>query len=839
MPASGRRQGRQALGIIIKFVLKNIWEKKLRTLLILVSVMLSSALFFASEAISDTAAGWFLERLQTYYGNADLLIYATEKSPSSFFYRNRAEEYADELEYIVGSIETSATLTRQGETLRFRVNGFTLSELEKLNPFFLSAENNLLPFRGKKLIISKKAAAKYGFKLGDYLELELFGAKRKFYIAALAEPAGPFLDDSQNITVVVPLDTLATILNARGRVATLYLKVKDPARKGELIEKLKAAYPRYQVAEIISVQELKEYTQDVTTTFQLMGTIVLFMAIYIINTSFKVITRERLPVIGTFRSIGATRRMTNLVLLAESLAYGVIGGLLGCGLGLVFLYLMSLTILSAPGVPVTIRYSPVQLGQAFLLAVLIALVSSFLPILKITKIPVKEIIFNTVSKPPRRKRGKTVLGLILIAGAVFFPSYMYHIPFKFLLPVSMLLLFSSLIGCILLIPDLTSFFLTIFARVYRFLFGNEGILAAKNLRGNKGILNNISLLAIGISSLLMINTLSSSVAIEVTNFYRDCDFQIWCWFWQADRNLEAILRKIDGVEGVYGIYAANYVEVTNRDDRINLIHGINKYKHLDYWKLNIAPELLAELDTGRKILLTNVLRERLQVQKGDLLTLKTERGERTYEVIGFFDCLMWNSNYALITDKYMKMDMGRQYYDDLCLKTSLDPDLVSATLKKRLERRYPSISTLAEMEASDQENNNTFFLVMQAFSLLALFIGTFGVFNNLIISFLERQRMLAILRSVGMSKNQALKMFLIEALTGGLIGGMVGAFGGFLLISISPMLLKAMGTPFPIHHSLSLYLSSILAGIFITVTASTSPAMKSSKLDLITALKYE
>ncbi|HHT48819.1 MAG TPA: ABC transporter permease [Firmicutes bacterium] len=824
--------------IIIKFILKNVWDKKLRTLLILVSVMLSSALYFATEALSDTAADMFLERMRVYYGTADLMIYPTQNSPSSFFSRNRAEQFMDDLEYIAGSIETSASLTHHGETLLFGVKGFTLPELEKWNPFFLAGEDHLLPFRGKKLIISKETAAEHGFKLGDYLELDLLGTKRKFYIAALAEPVGPFQDDGMNINVVVPIDTLATILNARGRVGTLYLKLKDPTYKGELMQKLSTAYSRYQVAETITDQQLKEYTQSLTTTFQMMGTVVLFMAVYIIYTSFKVITRERLPMIGTFRSIGATRKMTSLVLITESITYGVIGGLFGCGLGLFLLYLIILQIRPAffATTAVTLRYSPEQLGQAFLLAVLIALVSSLLPILKIAKIPVKEIIFNTMSKPIRRKRWQPAIGLILIACAVFLPP---NIPFQLLLPVGMLLIFASIIGFILLIPSLTNLFLTVFARVYHYIFGNEGILAAKNLRGNKGILNNISLLAIGISSLLMINTLSSSVATEVTNFYRNCNFQIWLWAWQADRNLEAILHKIKGVEATCGIYAANYLEITNHNDRINLVHGVNKYKYLDFWELDIDPVLMAELDTGRKILLTNNLRERMQVQKGDILTMKMARGERTYQIIGFFDSLMWNGNFALIAEKYMKMDMGRPYYDDLFIKTNLDPDSVSATIKKRLERRYPSVSTVADLEASNRQANASMFNVMQGFSLLALVIGIFGVFNNLIISFLERQRSLAVLRSIGMSKYQAVKMFFVEALTGGLIGGIIGALCGYLLILISPMILMAVAGKIPLHHSLSLYLSSILAGIFITVTASASPAMKSSKLDIVTAIKYE
>ena len=826
------------MSIIIKFVLKNIWEKKLRTILILVSIMLSAALYFATEALADTTKDMFVERMRVYYGTADLMIYPNQDSPSSFFYRNRAEQFADDYAYLAGSIETGANLKINQETLRLFIQGFTLPELQMLNPFVLASETNLYPFQGKKLILSKQTAEEYGFELGDYLELELFGSMRKFFVAALAEPVGPFQYDGQNITAIVPLDTLASILGVRGQVSILYLKAKDPALKEELLAKLAAAYPRYQVRETITGRELEEYTKSLTITFQMMGTVVLFMAVYIIYTSFKVITRERLPVIGTFRSIGATRRMTNLVLLTESLMYGLIGGLLGCAFGIGLLYLIMIAIRPTfmKTVAVTIQYSPRYLGNALMLAIAIAFFSSLWPILKIVKTPVKDIIFNSVSKNRKRKRWKPIVGFILVGSALFLPPY---IPFRLFLPVSMVLLFASVIGFIYLTPTLTNLFLKVFTRIYLHIFGNEGILAAKNLRGNKSVLNNISLLALGISSLLMISTISFSVAEELTDFYRDGHFAIWFWTSRADRGTEALLQRIDGVEGTYGIYSANQIEITNRQDRINLLHGININKYPDYWDFDLEPQLLAELDTGRNILITNTLRERLQVQTGDLLTLKTNRGERNYQIIGFFDSLMWNGSFALIAERYLKMDLNKQYYDDIFIKTNKDPDGVAAAIKKRFERRNPYVTTMSEMKAGDIEANASIFNVLKGFALLALVIGIFGVFNNLIISFLERRRSLAIFRSVGMSKRQSIKVFFIEALTGGLIGGLIGVMSGYVLISLSPLIIKAVATNIPIHHSLSFYLLAIGAGIIITITASTSPAFKSSKLNIVDAIKYE
>ncbi|HHU51076.1 MAG TPA: FtsX-like permease family protein [Firmicutes bacterium] len=824
--------------IIIKFVLKNIQEKKLRTLLVLFSIMLSSALYFATESLSETAKEMFIERMTVYFGSADLLIYPTKQSPSNFLTPRPAEHLAEDFKYIVGVIEANGNLLLSNETLRLRVKGFDLADLQKMNPYYLAAQENLLPFYGKKVIISKTIAEKYGFKLGDYLDIEVFGAKRRFLLSALAEPSGPFQDDGQFATVITPIDTLASILRARGKATTLYLKVKDPQRKEEIIQKLHEAYPRYRVRETFTEEELVEYTRSLTVTFQLMGAVVLLMSIYIIYSTFKVITRERLPIIGTFRSIGATKTLTSLILIAESLMYGLIGGFFGCVSGIGVLYLITIKIRPdfMRSVPVTLSYPPTNLASALTLAVFLSVTSSIIPIIKVSGIPVKNLILNIRKNRSRQKRWKPVLGLTFVLLGLLFP---WFTPFHLLLPVAMVCLTMCICGFTLLTPTLTAICLRGMTGVYLHLFGNIGILAAKNLRENKGVLNNITLLALGLSSLLMINTVSYSVAREVTNFYKDGKFQIFFWASQTDRNIEAILRRIDGVEDTYGLYTATHLEVTNLRERINLLHGVNKDKYLNYWDLDLDQILLEELDTGRHILITNSLRERLGVKKGDLLTLKLNRGERRYRIIGFFDSLMWNGNFALIAERYLKLDMNLRYYNELYIKTSKDPVLVVEKIKHRMARRDPWLTTMDQMTEDNLRSNEKIFTVMQAFSLMALVIGTFGVFNNLLISFLERRRPLAVLRSIGMSKAQSITMFFLESLTGGLIGGGIGLLSGYCLLRIVPLVIKALATDIPIHHSLSLFLSSLLAGVLINIIATTGPALKSSKLSIVEAIKYE
>lgn len=395
---------------------------------------------------------------------------------------------------------------------------------------------------------------------------------------------------------------------------------------------------------------------------------------------------------------------------------------------------------------------------------------------------------------------------------------------------------------ILLIPYFTDGFLKFFEQLYYYFFGNEGVLAAKNLRQNKSILNNISLLTIGISSLLMINTISFSAIKEIVNIYKDCDFQVWMGYYpQADRRLEGILRTVDGVQDTYGIFSKTMVEVDGSKEKINLLNGINTTRYLDFRRISVSrgPFVLQHLGDDRNILLSYILKDKFEVEKGDSLTLLLNRGKRVYKIVGFFNSLDWGGSHALIADRYFKLDTNERYYATVFIKTTKNPSLVAANIQKKFKRFRPWVTTTEQRTNEDLKSNQKTFLILQCFAVMTLIIGAFGIFNNMIISFIERKRSLAIMRSVGMSGKQTLKMILIESLTGGVIGGTVGIFTGTLLIFIVPFLLRAINQVVPIHYSIREYMIAFIAGIVIAVTASINPAWKFSKQNIIEAIKYE
>ncbi|MDF2548020.1 MAG: hypothetical protein K0R93_2918 [Anaerosolibacter sp.] len=827
--------------IIFKFIWKNIQEKKFRTSLILCSVMLSAALFFASSAIGDTMEKMYVDRMKKYFGSAEWMIHAEENSPSRFFYTNKAEQYKKHMEYIVGAVQGSGFYKpTKDETVQLDLQGFHLEELQKMNPFSMEIPITGADFAGRKMILSRITSDKYHLDQGDSIDIEINGYKHRFQIAAVSEPSGPFQEDGRTVTIVMPRETLSRIYGERGKASVIYLKLKNPVERENLIPALEKAYNRYTVREPLSMEEIQRYASRMTTPFMLMTTIVLFMSIFIIYTSFKVITMERLPVIGTFRSIGATKKVTDFVLFIESMAYGIIGGFLGCGLGVGVLYAMTYTMADNPWsggrMKTSIQFTTGQLITAFLLAVVLSCVSALIPIIKVSKISVKDIVLNKVDTYKKGKSFRLPLGIALLVFALVAP---WIVPKTMMMAVGTLCMVSSGVAVTMLVPYMTNGFVKGFEKLYVYLFGNEGILAAKNLRENKSILNNISLLSIGISSLLLINTISDSVMTELMSFYKDADFGVWMWVAEGDRRVDGLIRTVEGVEDTYGVYAANGVDVAGSNSEINLVHGVDTTKHLNYWRNDIGPEDMENLEEGRNIILTYSLKDKFGVEAGDILSLEMEKGKKDYKVIGFFNSLMWNGNYALISAKYLKQDMNKVYYDDIFVKTSKNNDEIKIALQKKFARRSPWVETLTQMELNDKLSNAQLFVILKGFSIMTLVIGIFGVLNNLIISFIERKRSLAVFRSVGMSKKQIIKMIFIEAFTGGLIGGIAGALTGLLMISIVPHVLKAMDSPIPIHYSLKLFSYSMISGIIITVVASISPALKSSRLNIIEAIKYE
>ena len=839
------------MSIIIKFLLRNIKENKLRTLLILVAITLSVALFFASTAISGTVVDMFVNMVRGQFGESELMVRSREDAPGWYLHPEDMNEFEGFLEYAVG-VELGSGQYRVDDRQREDINlqGYNLNELQQMNPLQIEAEKDLQPFSGRKVIISRQMAREYDLEPGDMLDLIILEERLKFVVAAIAAPEGLLAPGmQQGYTVVIPGGTMSSLRGVPGRVDFVFLKTASHVESTVVQEIINDTSRLFRADETISEAELEQQMTQITMPFYFMLIMVIVVSVFIIYTAFKVITMERLPVIGTFRSIGATRKKTSLLLLGESILYGLLGGILGIFLGLGILKAMTFVFAMMFGqnpyghdlsLSTEISFSSWQIVAALAAGIILAVISSLIPIRRAGKISVKDIILDTVKQEQKRPVWKTVLGVIFTIMAVVVPI-VFSGDLAGYISIIFMLLFP--VGVILLIPPITNIFTFILRRGYGLLFGNEGRLALQNIKRNKSAYNSIALLAVGIASILLISVISFSVGELLTREYGNVKYDIIFNHHQIDRDLESRVLAVPGVESTEGIYEVfDSIKLADSEEELWVGMGIDAnqyYQIVDSQLLGDEEEIISQFNEGRNVILTRTLQERWGVEEGQLLTFDTERGDRSYRVLGFTTTMMYNGDLALFPDDYLKQDMKLENYSELLVTTSEPPGVVATELEERFSREDAFITTMEEMERQNREQNNFLLYMLSGFSILTMFIGIFGILNNFTINFMVRRRTLALYRSLGMDGWQLAKMNLLEALSCGLIGGIMAVLTSLVFLHITGEVMRLIRLPIDFIYDPRLFLNGIIAAIIVSMVSVLSPSLRAVDLDLIAELKYE
>jgi len=138
---------------------------------------------------------------------------------------------------------------------------------------------------------------------------------------------------------------------------------------------------------------------------------------------------------------------------------------------------------------------------------------------------------------------------------------------------------------------------------------------------------------------------------------------------------------------------------------------------------------------------------------------------------------------------------------------------------------------IAEMATAQSK---TMTLLLGAIAAVSLVVGGIGIMNIMLVSVTERTREIGIRMAIGARGRDILLQFLTEAVTLGVIGGIIGVGAG---VGISHLLAANMHWPtlIPPEWVVYAFLFSAVVGIFFGFY----PAHKASRLDPIDALRYE
>ncbi|HWO59609.1 MAG TPA: ABC transporter permease [Umezawaea sp.] len=131
--------------------------------------------------------------------------------------------------------------------------------------------------------------------------------------------------------------------------------------------------------------------------------------------------------------------------------------------------------------------------------------------------------------------------------------------------------------------------------------------------------------------------------------------------------------------------------------------------------------------------------------------------------------------------------------------------------------------------------------ILLGFAGIALFVGTFIIFNTFSIIVAQRTRELALMRAMGASRKQMMTSVVLEALVIGVIASVVGLGAGVGVGALLANLFATFGGGSlqlaPIGLPAAAVISSFAVGIVVTMAASVFPAVRASRIAPVAAMR--
>ncbi len=828
------------MNVFSKYLLKSISEKKGRTMLLLISISISAALLVASLGSVKALLGTLSTQVKGNLGEFNIVLSPPQNSETNLFKPVDINNMDGNKSF--KAITIGGYLGNDNEK-EFTLTGTTLSDFNNFSKMQILKKSQLEPFTGKKLIISEKTSEKLKVKLGDNLKLNILGKEENYQIVAISSNKGLFFTDKEKeFTLITPEENLFSIYGEKNKYSTELASVNSK----DLAVWVKDFNEKNKDNKIVATQlydekQIEQQLNMIKMPLYFMLAIVLLMTTFIIYSSFKLIITERLPVIGVFLSQGATKGKIVLILLKESLVYGILGGIIGdlLGGGLTSLIAYYGNPLKQFGVKATTEFFPPYFIAGFIFAVMLSILSTIIPILSIRKLPVKDVILNTLSTSNKISLKTTITGVILIIIAAtlhFLGSSIHNVG---ALPS----LFLAFLGIIFVIPKIVEIVTYPIVRLLRNINGLS-MLSFNNVRTSKVLINNIRLISVSVISIVMITSLSGSLTDVVKGVYDGMNYDVGITvnsnYYKDVYNIVHDYKDADKIVET-GYISTNLNGNTSKAMYIGYVDP-QKYKTFEnYTVFDNKDKELDELDKNDDgIILSKQASVRYNIKKGDIITLTTDNKKEKFKVISIYNAKMMNSgNYNLISSKAALKHFEIKYPSQYSISTKVPPAEAKKVLDTRLKGLGTEISTKSEDSKRNLDANKQMTNILGIFSYLTMVIGAFGILSNVSISFIQRKREIAVISSIGLTKRGRSQMMLIESLFQALIGSIISLVAALGINICLTDIFKFLTLDLDIKYPFGSIGIIIAATVLLMIFTSLSSIFKSAKLQIVQELKYE
>ncbi len=315
--------------------------------------------------------------------------------------------------------------------------------------------------------------------------------------------------------------------------------------------------------------------------------------------------------------------------------------------------------------------------------------------------------------------------------------------------------------------------------------------------------------------------------------------------------VEQIARQIPGVayiESVSLVQARRVRPDTSESDAIT-------FYGLDLERTRITPRIVAgrwllPTDENAMVVSANVLNNETDLRIGDTVTLNIKGRESPWRIVGAFQGL-GNTQIAYANANFFAREtreVGQTRQMQIFLSNSVDSRMTQEQAAQQIEDQFrrqgirvTNTTTAAQRNNFTRQQFNIITMLLTIMALLIAVVGGLGLAGTMSINVLERTREIGVMRAIGASDRTLIRVILLEGVMIGLISW---AIGGLLSFPLSRLLSDQVGVLFtgaPLLYTFAMngLFIWLAAVIVLSIVASLLPAWNASRLTVREVLAYE
>ncbi len=842
---------------MFRIALKGILGRKARLILTSLAVILGTSFLAGTSVFSDTLNRTFDNLFSDVFKNVDAYVRSTQVIDADFGQEERQRISADLVsivEKVPGVRDASPDIQafariigKDGKPIGSDGQGPpTFGSIgEEFAGALWSTAKGDWP-NGPSEVVIDEASAKAGkYELGDTVKVVAQSGSREFTLVGIAS-YGDVRSPGGATFALFDSVTAAEFLTKPGFIDAILVSGDGSVSDEKLSKAIQDALPTTSKTETLTGAEITLETQDqigsaldffgiLLSTFSF---IALGVGCFVIYNVFSISAAQRQRENALLRAIGASRKQITRAMLIEATVVGLLGSVIGlvAGIGLSagLSALLRAVNIDIPSGGLVLSQNTVT--STIIIGLIVTVLSAILPARRAGKVPPLAAMRATALEiaEPGRKRLYTglisiALGLAIIVAVVMGASNNY-------LGIGILFVF---IGTIVLGPIIARPVAMFLGRPAARFRGVTGVMARQNsARNPKRTSRTASPVLIGVALVTAVTALAASIKGQIDDVFTaqfKGDYAISTdarGFGGLSPSLAVDLNKMPQVEKATGF---GFLTVKIEDNG-QYLTTITPKTIEGLWDIGLINATYSDLTTS-DIFVSESTAKKKNIALGSVLqTTFGDGSTRPLKVAGFFvndEIGNYIANSALVDGSAIIMfDIG------VYIKTKDNVDKAEAfTALENAVKKYGQGELLTKQEYINKQSGqvNQLLGLIYGLLMLSVIISIVGIIITLLLSVFERQRELALLRAVGMTRSQVRTTVRWESVITSLLGAVLGIILGIGLGWVIVFALKDQGlTSFklPVGPTIVIMIMSFIVGLFAAIY----PAWRATRVNILDAL---